>query len=243
MITLGIDLSSQPKDTAACQIAWNDNGSAQISAPLTSCDDDKLDQLIQQSQVIGIDAPLGWPQGFVGAVSQWDHAEWNTVLRDELRFRETDRFVAQFFKNGKFHLSPLSVSTDRIALPAMRAMALLKRHNVTNKSGDGRFYEVYPAGSLAMWGLRHKGYKGDKEDARKHRIEMLSDLRQKLPTITIPDDYAEADHALDALVASLTARLAAWKKTLIPDSTQQVPARIEGWIHLPKSGLDFDGGS
>jgi predicted nuclease with RNAse H fold len=233
MITLGIDLSSQPKDTAACQIAWNANGSAKVSEPFTSCDDAKLDELIQQSQVIGIDAPLGWPQGFVEAVNQWDHAEWNTDLRDELRFRQTDRFVTQFFKNRKFHLSPLSVSTDRIALPAMRAMALLKRHGVTDKSGDGRFYEVYPAGSLAMWGLRHKGYKGDKEDARKHRIEMLSDLRQKLPTIPIPDDYAETDHALDALIASLTTRLAALDRTRMPDDAQQLAARVEGWIHLP----------
>jgi predicted nuclease with RNAse H fold len=234
MITLGIDLSSQPKDTAACQIAWNDNGSAQISAPLTSCDDDTLDQLIQQSQVIGIDAPLGWPQGFVEAVNQWDHAEWNTDLRDELRFRQTDRFVNQFFKNRKFHLSPLSVSTDRIALPAMRAMALLKRHGVTDKSGDGRFYEVYPAGSLAAWELRHKGYKQGDHAAGKRR-DILNALRAKFPVLTIPSSYAETDHALDALIAAITARLAALGLTQRPSQEQQSAAKTEGWIHLPLS--------
>jgi predicted nuclease with RNAse H fold len=239
MITLGIDLSSQPHDTAACEIDWNDNGSAQVSAPFTSCDDVKIDQLIQQSQVIGIDAPLGWPQAFVEAVNQWDQAEWNTDLRDELRFRQTDRFVIQFFTSRNFHLSPLSVSTDRIALPAMRAMALLKRHGVTDKGGDGRFYEVYPAGSLAVWALPHKGYKGGKADARKLRVELLTRLRQNLPKITIPDAYAETDHALDALVASLTARLSALGLTQHPSQDQQGAVKAEGWIHLPKPGLSL----
>jgi len=44
----------------------------------------------------------------------------------------------------------LSVSTDRIALPAMRAMALLHRHGEADKSGDGKFFQVYPAGSLFL---------------------------------------------------------------------------------------------
>ncbi len=233
MITLGIDLSSQPQDTAACQITWNADGSGRVSDPFTSQDDGKLDKLIKQSQVIGIDAPLGWSRAFVNAVKQWEQEEWNTKLRDELRFRQTDRFVFKIFKNRHLNLSPLSVSTDRIALPAMRAMALLKRHGVNNKSGDGRFYEVYPAGSLAMWGMRHTRYKGGKEDARKHRVEMLADLRQKLPTMTIPDVYAKTDHAFDALIASLTTRLAALGRTLNPDDVQRESAKVEGWIHLP----------
>ena len=233
MITLGIDLSSQPQDTAACQITWHDNGSAQVSEPFISQDDGKLDKLIEHSKVIGIDAPLGWPQAFAHAVKHWDHAEWNTELRDELRFRQTDRCVTKIFKKRQLHLSPLSVSTDRIALPAMRAMALLKRHGVTNKNGDGRFYEVYPAGSLAMWGLQHKGYKGGAEDRRKTRAEMLMSLRQKLPTISIPDDYAKTDHAFDALIASLTVRVAALGRTIMPDDAQREAAKVEGWIHLP----------
>jgi hypothetical protein len=240
MTTLGIDLSSQPQNTAACMIDWNDYGGAQIRPPFTSCDDAGLDGLIKESHVIGIDSPLGWPRGFVEAVNQWDHAEWNTDLRDELRFRKTDRVVASFFKNRESHPSPLSVSTDRIALPAMRAMALLKRHGVTDKSGDGRFFEVYPAGSLALWELRFKSYKGSKVDARKHRIEILENLRQKLPTIVIHPDYAETDHALDALVASLTARLAVLKKTKTPTTaSEQTLANVEGWIHLPRRTLDI----
>lgn len=234
MITLGIELSSQPQDTAACMIDWNDDGSAAISAPLISCDDAKLDLLIKQSQVIGIDSPLGWPQDFVEAVNHWDYAEWNTGIRDKMRFRHTDRFVASFFKNRKFRISPLSVSTDRIA---MRAMALLKRHGVTDKSGDARFFEVYPAGSLAAWGIRHKGYKGNKADTRKHRNEILENLRQKLQLANINPDYAKTDHALDALVASITARIAVLKKTLIPNSSEQVLAKVEGWIHLPNRTL------
>src|ERR1700730_1724314 len=54
---------------------------------------------------------------------------------------------------------PLSVSADRIALPAMRTFALLVRHGVTDRSDDNKFYEVYPAGSLSQWGLTSRGYK------------------------------------------------------------------------------------
>ncbi len=241
MITLGIDLSSQPKGTAACQITWPSKGPAQVSEPFVSCDDLRLDELIQQSQVIGIDAPLGWPQAFTAAVRGWEYDQWTNELRDELRFRETDRAVSRFFTSLDVTLSPLSVSTDRISLPAMRAMALLKRHRVTDKSGDGRFYEVYPAGSLKCWGLLRKGYKGGKADALKHRQELLANLRQKLPVITISDDYAKSDHAFDALIAAFTARAAAVGRTRGPDHPQQGAASVEGWIHLPEArGISLD---
>jgi len=233
MITLGIDLSSQPRDTTACQINWNADGTPKVFEPFSCCDDTKLDELIQQSQVIGIDAPFGWPLAFASATSAWESESWTMELRDELRFRETDRFVGQFFKKQKFRLWPLSVSTDRIALPAMRAMALLKRHSVEDKSGDGRFYEVYPAGSLKCWGLLRKGYKGGKGGAVKHRRDMLECLRLQFPAIVISDTYAETDHAFDALIASITACFAAFGKTHTPDDSQQGAARVEGWIHLP----------
>jgi predicted nuclease with RNAse H fold len=230
MITLGIDLSSQRKDTAACLIEWTTAGAAQISEPTTCCDDSKLHELIRQAKVVGIDAPLGWPSVFSAAVLNWTAEHWtdDEPLRKSLRFRSTDLEV-----NRITHLWPLSVSTDRIALPAMRAMALLKHFRVTDKSGAGRFYEVYPVGSLKCWGLRHNGYKRGSDEAEGRRLEMLASLRQKLPTLTIPDAYAETDHALDALVASLTARSAALGRTRLPAETQRKNARVEGWIHLP----------
>jgi hypothetical protein len=50
----------------------------------------------------------------------------------------------------------------------------------------------------------------------------------------IPEGYHESDHALDALVASITAKLAKDGDTLEPNDSQLANARSEGWIHLPK---------
>lgn len=132
-------------------------------------------------------------------------------------------------------MRPLSVSSDRIALPAMRAMALLKRHGVTDRSGDGRFFEVYPAESLAMWQLTPKeSYKKNTPESHAARRDSLRALRRQLPWLEVPDSYADDADGLDSLIASLTARAAAQGLTQRPEAgTQADLARREGWIHLP----------
>lgn len=226
MTTLGIDLSSMPEGTAACCIEWK-SGRAVASSPHMACTDEQLDQLIRHANVIGIDAPFGWPTEFVAAVRQWTSPAWNEEIRDRLRFRETDRWVKDRFK-----LAPLSVSSDRIALPAMRAMALLQRHGVTDRSGDGRFFEVYPAGSLSQWGLQSEGYKKQKEGHRARR-DILAALRAKLPWLEVPELTAATADGLDSLIAALTVRCAAQAATFLPEPAQRELARREGWIHLP----------
>jgi predicted nuclease with RNAse H fold len=228
MITLGIDLSSMPKGTAACSIVWNENR-AVAGLPVVHCTDDKLDALISESDAIGIDAPFGWPDAFVQAVADWTNDAWNKETRDGFQFRETDRAVRD--RVGRW---PLSVSSDRIALPAMRAMALLRRRGVTDRSGgDGKFFEVYPAASLSCWGLPSRGYKRDDEECLKLRAEILSELRTRLPWLEVAESYAESSDSLDALIASLTARAAMQGLTRKPEPNQSKAARREGWIHLP----------
>jgi hypothetical protein len=229
MKTLGIDLSSMPAGTSASLITWAP-GRAVAAAPVRGCQDSTLDELISQADIIGIDAPFGWPMDFVNAVSGGGSEEWNVAIRDRLRLRETDRWV-----HHGIHHQPLSVSSDRIALPAMRAMALLKRHGVADRSGDGRFFEVYPAGSLAVWGLPARGYK-KKNDAKDFalRIKMLQTLCDKMPWLDASDEYAKNADDLDSLVASLTARAAAQGLTHRPAPDVNAVAMQEGWIHLPK---------
>lgn len=233
MITLGIDLSSMPKGTAACRILW-DKYRAVVEPPVEHCTDEKLDTLISgddqnaQADAIGIDAPFGWPQDFVEAVADWTATTWSKEGRDRFQFRETDREVRK--RVGRW---PLSVSANLLALPAMRAMALLRRHRVSDHSGDGRFFEVYPAGSLFCWKLRCRGYKRIDAECARFRQEMLKELRAKLPWVKVPESYTESSDALDALVASLTARVAAQKLTIGPTPDQLPLARREGWIHLP----------
>jgi len=229
MITLGIDLSSMPKGTAACFIEW-EKGRAVAQAPELGCTDEKLVALIKKANVIGIDAPFGWPEEFVAAVANWTAVAWSEDGRDHLQFRETDREVRK--QIGRW---PLSVSTDRIALPAMRAMALLQRHRVTDRSGDGRFFEVYPAGSLFCWELRCRGYKKIDAECFGFRKEILKELRLKMPWLSVPESYVESSDALDALVASLTARAASQGLTIKAKPNQIKTARREGWIHLPRA--------
>ena len=229
MRTLGIDLASMPKDTAACLVRW-ERGRAIATAPRVGCTDADLDALILEADVIGIDAPFGWPEAFRTAVAGWTATEWtsNAKLRESLRLRLTDRRVHE-----QLGLMPLSVSTDRIALPAMRAMALLRRHGVTDHSGDGRFYEVYPAGSLKAWGLPHRGYKGSGKSERAQRAATRRRLRAALPWLEIPAACAATDHGLDALLAALTVRCCATGQTVRPTAAERAIGAREGWIHLP----------
>ena len=224
MRVLGIDLSSREKGTSACVIDYVGK-TGRCSQPKEQCSDAEIDTLIADSDAVGIDAPLGWPDKFRKAVSDWKSESWSPEIRDELRFRLTDRIVRD--RIGRW---PLSVSSDLIALPAMRAMALLKRHNGQDKSGgDGRFYEVYPAGSLRIWGIYKSGYKKSMEV----RSRLLSNLRARFPIIQFPDAYADTDDNLDSLVAAITVEQAVRGRTLTPTASQLGLAIIEGWIHLP----------
>ena len=227
MITLGIDLSSSREGTAASVIEWK-RSAVVVHVPEMRCDDDQLDRLINRADVVGIDAPFGWPKAFVEAVVGWREISWSSENKKRLRFRATDLFVRE-----TLGIWPLSVSTDRIALPAMRANALLTRYQVEDRSGDGRFYEVYPAATLKRWDLPHRGYKLLETKCRDTRLGILRELRAMLQFLDIPNEYASTSDALDALIACLTARLAFQKGTVGPQGEH---VRSEGWIHFPLNG-------
>lgn len=199
-------------------------------------DDDNLDMLIAGADVVGIDAPFGWPRAFVEAVAGWRGTVWSPEERKRMQFRETDLFVQR--ETG---IWPLSVSTDRIALPAMRANALLQRHGVKDRSGGPsaqqpkpQFFEVYPAASLKSWGLTCRGYKLTDPQCHRIRRTILRALRKQMPWLEVGDEYIESSDALDALIASLTARAAAQGLTIKPGRGQIAAARREGWIHFSK---------
>lgn len=227
LVTLGIDMSSQPKGTAACAVTWEADRAVAVT-PCLGCDDEMLSEMIAKSDAVGIDAPFGWPAEFAMAVGAWTFTSWTTELRERLCFRDTDRVVHETV--GRW---PLSVSADRIALPAMRIFALLVRHGITDRSDDKKFYEVYPAGSLSRWGLTSRGYKKNTPDHKEAREGILGGLREKMPWLVVPDACATTGDGLDALIASLTARAATQGRTLRATPEKAPYARCEGWIHLP----------
>lgn len=154
MRTLGIDLASQPRTTAACVLNWQD-GVRRVEVIEVRCDDERLIELSQDADAVGIDAPFGWPLPFLDLMRQQASGSWDHPRRDELRFRRTDFAVRHSL--GRW---PLSVSSDRIAIVAMRCAGLLSRLGVEDRSGAECVIEAYPAVALHQWGFASRGYKG-----------------------------------------------------------------------------------
>ena len=237
MLTLGIDLAAQAAKTAACRIAWTREG-ATVETLQLGADDAGILALAAGADAVGIDAPFGWPRPFVAFVRRHEAGRagspaWQAAHRDALRFRRTD--VAARERLGRW---PLSVSSDLIAIPALRCAGLLDRLGVRDRSGDGRVFEVYPALALHAWGLVSRGYKGTKNAAVLGGL--LAALRERCPWLVLDPEQAArcaaSDHAFDALVAALVARAAALGFTARPAPEETEDARIEGWIALPEPG-------
>jgi hypothetical protein len=242
MNTLGIDLSAQPKKTAACVLEWGDL-SCRVAQFTVGLDNDALLGLIETTSPtkVAIDAPFGWPAPFVQAVSDYassGHWPAPTETRRPLLLRTTDLAVIAA-AGGR---PPLSVSADKIAVCAMRCAELLNalaRDGAIDRTGDGVAMEVYPAAALRQWGMDTEGYKGGKPEQRERRrrlAEAITDATSQWLALDAEERalLAASDHLLDALVSALVARAAAVGLTVsIPEEAYEAAA-TEGWIHLPR---------
>lgn len=248
MKTVGIDLASDPRKTGWALIVWG-AGRAVVQAADVGADDARVLALHGQADAIGLDAPFGWPLGFVefvaghgvpdGSASAPAPGAWGAGARDRLRFRETDHVVRQITRRW-----PLSVSSDLIAVPAFRCIGLLAQMGVTDRGGDGRVFETYPAVALKRWGLADTGYKGR---AKRDRLSRLVDaLLAAAPWLAVPAEIEarmrRCDDVFDAVVAAMIARAARLghdgSPGLVepPTPEQRAKARAEGWIIVPVEG-------
>jgi len=244
MRTLGIDLASDPKKTAYCMLEWG-GGTAEVRELCVGkdggrlADDDRLLELYGHADVTGIDCPFGWPTAFLAFLCSTTRPmgeplpAWSDIQRDELKFRATDLRVRE-----ELQISPLSVSADRIAIPAFRCQGLLARMKVTDRSGDGQVYEVYPAAALKQWQFPSTSYKEAK--GKPMREKLVGNLLNKARWLRVSDEQRgrmlESDDALDALVASLNARAAKLGLTTRPSENERRAAVREGWIAIPEEG-------
>jgi hypothetical protein len=233
--TVGIDVSSQPRGTASCSIEWTGSG-ARIESVETSIGDARLESLLRErADKVGIDVPLGWPRPFVVAVeSHADGRPFGEEKIERLARRQTDLWVWK--STGQL---PLSVTTDRIAYPAMRVARILGRlpDLGSDRSGAGKLVEVYPAAALRVWRLQYRQYKG--AAGRAVLAGILGELKSRCPWLSASDSLWTAlsdDHCFDALVAALIARaVAAGRCHPIPLESVTI-ARSEGWIAVPMTG-------
>lgn len=238
MSVLGIDLAAGAKKTYACTLA----DGALHAEIFAHCDDERLLELAKGRKKIAIDAPFGWPREFVNALNA--HRQFQAwpapddgvpeTFRAALSFRATDRVVMHTRR-------PLSVSTDKLGVTAMRCAYLLHRWASSGESvdrtGAGKFVEVYPAGALVRWGLKGSGYKGADREALS---TLLANVFAALPQLEMSEEdrqlCATLDDAFDALLAALVARAATLGLTDPPTQDRREQAAEEGWIHLPLRG-------
>jgi predicted nuclease with RNAse H fold len=244
VLTVGVDLAAEPAGTAIAWIEWTATGAfvRDLTGPAT---DDAVVAAIRQADKAGIDCPLGWPAEFVAFIQA--HQTGELVAPDGIAGRDWRRRLAYRHTDLDVHrktkLMPLSVSADRIGHTAMRCAALLARlapsGRPVDRSGTGTVVEVYPAATLKVWNLPHRGYK---RPANRAALTKLVDvLLRAAPWLGLgphEDICRRSDHALDAVIAALAARAAHLGLTVQPDRHQTRYAITEGWIALPTAPLD-----
>jgi predicted nuclease with RNAse H fold len=241
MLTVGIDLAAEPKNTAIASIEWSAEG-ARVLDVHTKVTDDEIVKAAKTATKIGIDCPLGWPDEFVlflrgfhegtyDAIPRGADKDWRRTLANRL----TDLEIHKTLK-----MTPLSVSTDRIGHAAMRAAHVQARLSEAgypvDRIGDGLLVEVYPAAGLRFWQMDHRQYKGTKYQ------EALGKLVSTLPGWLDLGEHEkkcrESDHAFDALISALLARASVLGLTRPPSADQRAVAAREGWIAMPTCPID-----
>jgi hypothetical protein len=229
MRTLGLDLAAQKEATFACVLEW-DADRVRVAHLAGALDDSEVHSLLDDATLAmsGVDVPFGWPDAFLdlmthaGAFSSW-HAD-----AKRLRLRATDQWCQRV--SG---VCPLSVSSERLAAPAMRWRILRARCDVSTRP----IREVYPAAALARWKLPHRRYK--RPDQAAARREILSAIASAIGLdlgVHEPMLLASAD-PLDALVAALVARAIAIGAIGPVDDATRAGAAREDWIELPRGDL------
>lgn len=239
--TAGIDLASQDKNTGCCVIEWSTNPRV-VTFLESGCDDRTLIEQTRGATVIGIDAPLGWPKPFVAALREL--TEQGTWPKDYLhqrdlknyRYRTTDLWLSD--PKGLDLRLPLSVSTDLIAVPAMRA-ASLRSQLAPDPLGERTrsIIEIYPAAALAQWGLTSSKYKGrEHRENRAHLVENFLSGTEAFLRLSQSQvaQCLENDNSFDALVGAVVARMALIDELIEPIPLQHRDiALYEGWITVP----------
>lgn len=238
MVFGGIDLAADPRRTGVAQIS---NGTPTVVEMLVvGAEDADIAAIIMGSDMSGIDVPLGWPDAFVALLA--DHAahalapppSTGSDWRRTMAMRTTDVMVHQ--RTGRV---PLSVSTDRIAYPALRWAGIEARLRAEGidvpRDGSGRICEVYPAAALSCWGLPSRGYKRREQSGQRTEIiDRLSYLFPDLDWNGHRNLCIDDDNALDAVVSALMARLVADRQADPPPEAMRDVVSREGWIWLPQ---------
>lgn len=243
MIFSGIDLAADPARTGAATLKTSREGPLLVDVHLNTTDP-LITERVVNSDLTGIDAPLGWPRSFRTFITshaaaelagQWVGPEQRRGLANRFTDLETRRVAG---------VVPLPVAAERIAFPVMRwagVEAKLREMlgaEAVRRDGLGRIAEVYPAAALKMWGLRHRGYKGASTQAVQARTEIVAGLHRTMRLHWAGFEEAAIGSAdcLDAVIAALVASEISAGRCIPPPSEQEDLLNEEGWIWIPRPG-------
>ncbi|WP_022878740.1 DUF429 domain-containing protein [Microbacterium sp. B19] len=243
MRTIGVDLAAGVPGTALAEIVWSAGGACLVRLDL-GVDDAAIVASTGDDGWLGLDCPLGWPDAFVdfvqahhgGSVPALGEVDGGADWRRGLVYRRTDAVVRD--RIGRW---PLSVSTDRLGVTALRGAGLLRRLAASgfpvDRAAEGRLFEVYPGGALRIWGFDTTKYRVD----ATRRATLLATLQQRAPWFDVGASaalaVASAD-AFDAMIAALATRAAATGRFVRPGAEDLEVARREGWVALPEGEVE-----
>jgi predicted nuclease with RNAse H fold len=239
MLIAGLDLAAEPKATALSLIDWSGKTARLVQLEL-NLDDKLIVDSTRDAVKLGIDCALGWPIEFVEFLNRYSQNSFSQIAGDmswrrRMAYRETDRAAREL--TGRW---PLSVSTDRLGLTAMRCAGLLSKLSEDgveiDRTGAGKVVEIYPGASLRLWGFDTSGYRA----SAAARATLLERICEAAPWFE-PGDFAElmidSCDAFDAVIANFAARSSSLGlSTTAPESVIK-NAQIEGWLSLPRSAL------
>ena len=232
-------MAAEPKGTALALIDWSEQ-SAKLLQLNVGVADEHIVSETRDAVKLGIDCALGWPVEFAQFVQRHSSGDNTDISGDmdarrRLAYRETDRAVREF--TGRW---PLSVSTDRLGLTAMRCAGLLSKLSADgvaiDRSGAGKVVEIYPGASLRLWGFDTAGYRTSSD----LRAKLLEDIKFAAPRFDpgqLAELMIESCDAFDAVIANFAARSAQLGLSTKPPMEVTNQARTEGWIALPQTSL------
>jgi hypothetical protein len=239
MLIAGLDLAAEPKGTALSLIDWSGNSARLVQLDL-NVDDKFIVESTREAEKLGIDCALGWPIEFVEFLNRYSQNSLSKIAGDmswrrRMAYRETDRAVREL--TGRW---PLSVSTDRLGLTAMRCAGLLSKLAADgveiDRTGGGKIVEIYPGASLRLWAFDTSGYRA----SAAARAALLKQICEAAPWFE-PGDFAklmiESCDAFDSVIANFAARSAQLGISTEPPPETAIRAISEGWIALPKGEL------
>ncbi len=234
---LGIDCASKLNKTGF-SIGVYKNGQINVLDAFVGSQTFSLEDVIlkwfnpDKTNLIAIDAPLGWPMNM--ALNLKDHfagqpldVEANQIFR-----RETDRFVKQ--KTNKL---PLDVGADKIARAALAGLKLIGDISsiikkpiplawTPPKLPQVSIIEVYPSLTLFLYNIISQGYK--KKENQSERKEIISELDQHINLQNNKDIMLSNANVLDSVVCLLSALDFIKGNVVFPENIEL--AQKEGWI-------------